>query len=53
MKLEMKGMAAMIPATGRKIGPMLWIPALNSFPSSDSALTMEAMPPITAHTMMI
>ncbi|MNR32436.1 hypothetical protein D3C85_1500230 [compost metagenome] len=52
MKLEMKGMAAMVPATGMKIGPMLCSPARNSLPSSDSASSREAMAPITAQAMM-
>ncbi|MOA63616.1 hypothetical protein D3C78_1894040 [compost metagenome] len=52
MKLEMKGIAAMMPATGMNIGPMLWMPAVNSLPSSDSASRMDAMAPITAQAMM-
>ena len=38
MPAEMYGIAAMMPATGMKIGPMLCSPAMNSWPSSPSGL---------------
>jgi hypothetical protein len=46
-------MAAMMPATGMKIGPMECRPSMNSLPSPVSGLRIDAMAPATAHTMMI
>ena len=41
------------PATGKKMGPMESMPATNSFPSSLSGRTIEAMHPAAAQPMMM
>ena len=47
------GAAAMMPATGRNMGPIESMPATNSCPSSLSGFITEAMQPAMAHAMMM